>query len=164
MESFFLDPTKLWILFSFVVFVGIAYKMGKSSVLNVLDTRIADIRKNLEDAENLHVEAQELLAQYQRKHKDAVQDAENIIHKAQKQADEIKKQAEADLTASNKRREKQLKDRIKRMENAAIEEIRQYAAELALDATSQIVNDKLGKAANDALVDASIKEIGKNIK
>ncbi|MBX2833463.1 MAG: hypothetical protein KTR28_00670 [Micavibrio sp.] len=164
MMEFFLDGTKLWFLFSFVVFVIGAFKLGQSKVTGLLDSRIEEIRKRIEDAENLRVEAQELLAQYQRKHRDAVSDAQNIVRKAEQQAAEIRNKAEEELTDSIERRERQLKERLIRMEQDATEEIRRSAAELALNVTAEIINAKLDKKTNDNLIQDSIKEIGGNLR
>ena len=158
-----LQDTHVWFVISFLIFLGIAWKFGKDAVITLLDTRIEDIRKNIQDAENLRVEAQELLAQYQRKHKDSLKDAEAIVKNAEAQAADIRKKAEEELEESIARREKQLKDRLKRMEQAATEEIRKYAANLALNATAEIVAAQLDKKTNEKLVDASIKDIDKSL-
>jgi F-type H+-transporting ATPase subunit b len=162
MDMEFLQSNYFWFNASFAVFLVIAYKFGKGAVISLLDGRIEGIRKEIESAESLRVEAQELLAQYQRKHKDAVKDAQAIVATAEKQAEEIRKKAEEDLNETVERREKQLQERLKRMEQAATEEIRQYAASLALDATAEIIAKELDKKTNEKLVDASIKGIAAN--
>lgn len=157
------DYALMWFFVSFFIFLAIAVKAGKGAIIKALDGRIEDIRKSIEDAENLRVEAQELLAQYQRKHKDAVKDAEAIVKNAEAQAADIRAKAEAELDEQLARREKQLQDRLKRMENAATEEIRQYAANLALNATAEIIANQLDKKTNEKLIDESIKEIGSSV-
>lgn len=159
----FLHDTHIWLVLSFVIFLALAWKFGKAAILGALDGRIETIRKDIETAENLRVEAQELLAQYQRKQRDALKDAEAIIETAKNNAEEYRKQAESELTEAMKRREKQLKERLKRMEQNAVQEIRQYAAELAIEATAQIITDKLDKDTNEKLVGQAIENIEKNI-
>ncbi len=159
----FLHDPHFWYNVSFAMFAVVAWKFGKNAVLELLDGRIEDIRKDIESAEGLRVEAQELLAQYQRKHRDAVKDAQAIVTTAEKQAAEIIKKADQDLQETALRREKQLQERLARMEHAAIEEIRQYAADLALNATAEIIAVQLDKKTNDKLVDNSIKGIGSNL-
>lgn len=156
------DPT-IWLLFSFLIFAGILWKFGKSALLSMLDARIKTIREELNAAENLRVEAQEMLAQYQRKHRDAVREAEKIIATAEKQAEDIRKKAEADLDETIARREKQLKERLERLQQNARDEIRQYAANLALEATAQIIAKNVDSRTNAELVDQSIRNIGKNL-
>lgn len=158
-----LADTYFWVTLSFLTFMFICWKMGKAAFLNLLDTRIEAIRDEIQTAENLRVEAQSLLAQYQRKHTDAVKDAENIVTTAKKQAEEIKIKAEFELEETIKRREAQLRERLVRMEEAAKEEIRQHAAALAISATTEIITEKLDKKASERLVSDSIKNVSGNI-
>lgn len=159
----FLYDTNVWYAVSFAMFAVIIWKYGKPAFLNYIDGRIASIREEIETAESLRTEAHELLAQYQRKHRDAVQEAEDIIQNAKDHAKEIKAQAKADIEETIARREKQLEERIARMEASAVEEIKTHTANLAIEATAEIIADKLDKKANQALVDLSIKEIGQKL-
>lgn len=162
MHDFIQDPTA-WLAVSFIIFIVILVKKGKGAFVKLLDSRIEGIREEIETAENLRVEAQELLAQYQRKHRDAVKEAEQIITDAQKRAEEITKSADAELKEIAKRREKQLEDRLSRLEQSAITEIQTYAADLAIKATTEIISDHLDKKSNDKLVDQAIKDLPQNI-
>jgi len=159
----FLVDSYFWYLVSFAMFAGIIWKYGKPALLNYIDNRIAAIREEIAQAESLRTEAHELLAQYQRKHRDAVNEAEGIIKNAQHHAKEIRAQAESEIEETIGRREKQLEERIARMEQSAIEEIKTHTANLAIEATASIIADKLDKKANQNLVDASIKNIGKKL-
>jgi F-type H+-transporting ATPase subunit b len=158
-----LHDTNAWVALSFIIFAFIVYKKGKPAILRMLDARIESIRNEIASAEALRLEAQELLAQYQRKHRDAMQEAKKIIENAQAQAAQIRKEAEADLAESMERKEKQLKDRVARLEQGAIAEIQKYAAELAIQATAEIITGKLDKKASDRLVDQAIKDLPSNI-
>lgn len=158
-----LHDSSIWLLFSFLIFAGIIWKFGKSALIAMLDSRIKTIGEELATAENLRVEAQEMLAQYQRKHRDAVREAEKIIATAERQAEDIRKKAEADLDETIARREKQLKERIERLQQNAKDEMRQYAANLALEATAQIIEKNVDSRINAELVDQSIRNIDKNL-
>jgi len=165
MMDFLLD-SQIWLIFSFLIFCGILWKYGAAALTGMLDKRITDIRKEIQTAEDLRVEAQELLAQYQRKHKDAISEAETIVKNAEKQAGEIRKQAEQDLKDDIARRAKHLTERLERMEESALAEIREHAANLAMDATAAIISAQMDKKAGDNLVDESIdslKSAAKNI-
>lgn len=159
-----LQDAHTWVLFSFLVFVAIMWKYAKDQILAVLDRRIETIRKEIERAESLRVESQELLAQYQRKQRDASEEAAEIIAAAHTHAAEIKKQAEKDIRDIAKRREEQLQDRLERMEKKAIQEIRTYAAELAVRATSEIIARQMDQKTNENLVEQSIRSVAGHIK
>ena len=159
-----LGDSTIWLLISFIVFAVIVWRAGRQAFINMLDKRIADIKQEIETAETLRVEAQELLAQYQRKHRDALKEAEGIIANAESHAEEIRKQAEADLKEIMARREKQLKERLERMEKTAAASIQRYAADLAIEATREIIAKQLDKKSNENLVDKAIKDVAANIR
>ena len=146
-----LEDSYTWLIASFLIFCFICYKFGKKAFLGLLDTRIQSIQKELETSESLRVEAQELLAQYQRKQRDAEKEAESIIARAEKNALQIRKDAEKQLSETLERREQQLKDRLEQMEQSAIQEIREHAANLAVQATRQIITEKLDKKEREKL-------------
>lgn len=154
-----LQDTTIWVLFSFIVFAVMAFKLGKAKILDALDGKIATIRKEIETAESLRVESQELLAQYQRKQRDAAKEAEQIINTAKEHSKEIEKKAKLELKEVMAKREQQLNERIKRMEKAAIAEIQAHAANLAVKATTEIITKKLDSKAGNKLIDQSIKNI-----
>lgn len=156
--EFFQNATN-WVLVSFVIFAIGFWKFGLKLLLGKLDGRIEEIRKEIETAESLRIEAQELLAQYQRKQRDAAKEAEAIVASAQKHAAEIQKAAEAELNELIARKEVQLKDRLQRMEDVALQDIKSYAAELAVKATAEIITKQMDEKTNARLVEQSIKTV-----
>ncbi len=161
--AFFNEATN-WVLISFVIFAIGFWKFGLKALLGKLDGRIAEIRKEIETAESLRVEAQELVAQYQRKQRDATREAEAIIAAAQKHAAEIQNHAESELNEMVARKEAQLRDRLKRMEEVALNDIKSYAAELSVKATAEIIAKQMDQATNDRLIEQSIKSIASQLK
>lgn len=159
----FLNNDYIWLIFSFLIFMYILVKFGKAAIANKLDGKIDAIRKDIKEAESLRVEAQELLAQYQRKQRDAESEAESIIAKAEQHALEIRKNAEKILAENLHRREIQMKERMAQMEEAAIQQIREHASNLAIQATAQIIADKMDKKGQDKLIDHSVEAVSKNL-
>lgn len=152
------DPT-LWLVFSFGIFVVLSFVFGRRSVLSMLDARIEKIRSDIAAAETLRGEAETLLTQYKSDLQNASVEADRIIARAKQQAEEIKAKAEQDFTETMKRREDMLKTRIEHMEQSAVEDIRRYAAELAVSATSEIIAQKLSQQSASNLTDESIRVI-----
>lgn len=158
----FHDPT-MWLLFSFAAFVILAFAFGRRSVASMLDAKIEKIRHDISAAEKLRAEAEALLTQYKSELQNASIDADRIIAKAKAQADDIRHKAEADFTETMARRESLLKTRIEQMERSAVDDIRRYAAELAVSATSEIISQKLSSQSADKLTDDSIRHIGEKL-
>jgi len=57
------------------------------------------------------------------------------------------------------RREAQLADRVERMKMAAISDIQKYAADIAIEATREIIIKEFDKKADKALTDDAIKSV-----
>lgn len=158
-----LQDTHVWYALAFIIFAAIFWQYGVPAVIKLLDQRIAEIKKDIETAENLRVEAQEMLAQYQRKQRDASSEAEKIIADAKKSAKQYQEKAEADLSEMMRRREQQLENRLERMEQQAMQEIQTYAADIAMKMAKDMITEKLDKKANENLVGQSIDNIEKYI-
>lgn len=159
-----LHDTGFWVAISFFLFLFIAFRLGRSSITQALDSRIAVIRTEIETAESLRVEAQELLAQYQRKQKDAENEAAEIIAYAKEHAEKIKAKAEEDLAESMARREAQLTERLARVEENALADIRLHAATLTTAAAEVIITQSLDGKAAETLMEKSIKDISGHLK
>lgn len=155
--------TGLWVAISFVLFAVVAYRLGKNSVLTMLDERINAVRQEIQTAESLRTEAQALLAEYQRKQQDAEKEAAEIIRHAEVNAERIRQEAEAALAETMNRREDQLAERLARLEKNAIAEIQSHAAELAVKATLEIILKTLDEKTNKNLIDESVRNLPKHL-
>ena len=143
-EGLLADP-HTWVLLSTFVFVVIAWVKGKQPLLNLLDTRTARIKHDLDEAARLRSEAEAVLADYQKKHRDAVATAQKIIDNAQESVVLMQKDAEAKLAENLKRRETLLLERIARAEAAAVQELRQQAADIAANAAGKLLAEAMDK-------------------
>ena len=152
------DPT-IWVVFSFVIFAALAFVFGRKSVTGMLDTQIDKIRNDISSAEKLRAEAEALLTQHQTNLKNASVEADKIIARAKQQAADIRAQSEKEFNETMSRREVMLKTRIEQMERSAIDDIRRYAAEMAITATTEIISQKMTKQSANNLVDNSIDQI-----
>ena len=151
------DP-HIWVLFSAILFAVVLWKKGRGPVLAMLDGRTAKIQSDLDEAARLKQEAQDLLADYQQKHKEAIITAQKIIEGAQESVALMQKDAEEKLTETLQRREALLLERIKRAEGAAVQELRFQAADIAAKAAESLLADAMGKRGSK-LVDEAIEEL-----
>ena len=121
--EFLNDPT-FWVLVAFMIFVVLATKPIYSLISDGLDKRTEKIRNDIEEAENLRKEAQDLLASYQRKQRDAMNEVEEIRNQAIAEADKILNQGRKNLEESIERRRKLALERIAQAETQAIDTVR----------------------------------------
>lgn len=158
-----LHDTNFWVLISFVIFIGVFLKYGKATALKSLDDKINSIKLELSHAENLRVQAQELLAEYQRKHKDALSEAEAIIADAKKHAETIRLKAEEDMARTQKRREAQLQEKLERIEQNARQDIESYTAKIIIDATRQIMTESMDEKSDKSIIENTLSTANKSL-
>jgi F-type H+-transporting ATPase subunit b len=149
----------LWVAVAFVAFFVVVWKPLRSTLIGGLDARADRIRKELEEAQRLREEAQSMLAEFQRKQRDAIQEAEAIVARAKTEAERLQREAKARLEADLKRREEQALQRIAQAEQAATHEVRAAAVDVALTATRRLLEQKLDEAAQARLIDEAIREL-----
>ncbi|OYQ32565.1 F0F1 ATP synthase subunit B [Niveispirillum lacus] len=153
------ESSTFWYAVAFVIFiVGVSRLAGKG-ILGSLDARSKRIADELEQAQKLREDAQAALAQFQRKQRDALKEAEAIVAQAREEASRIRAQAAADLDASLKRREQQAVDKIAQAEALALQQVRDLAVEIAVQATEKLLVQNVDEARNSVLVDAAISEL-----
>ena len=131
----FLQDPAFWAAVAFVIFIAATAKPISRLLTAGLDNRADKIRSDLEEAEKLREEAQDLLASYQRKQRDALAEAEAIIAHAGEEAERLAVQERDKLEAALERRQKQAIDRIAQAEAQALDLVRAKTVDVALDAT-----------------------------
>ncbi len=155
--------TNAWVAISFVVFVVLIVKAAGKKITASLDAKIVQIRTEIETADRLKKEAQELLAEFQQKQRDAENAAAKIIEQAKASALAVQQAAEKELGETMERREAQLSERLKRIEEKAIADIRAHAADLAIQATREIVTKSMDAGTSNNLVDQAIQSVSKHL-
>ncbi|MBC26157.1 MAG: F0F1 ATP synthase subunit B [Rhodospirillaceae bacterium] len=155
-----LDPTA-WVAVSFFLFVLAVFRPAKKAILSGLDKKIDQIKAEIEEAQELREEAEALLASYHRKQREALQEAEAIVSRAQDDATRLRREAEGSIEAALKRQEELATEKISQLEAAAISRIRNTAVEIAMDATEKVLGDRLTGKKGKELAENSIAELGK---
>ena len=151
---------EFWVAIAFVVFVLILlYYKVPALVAKSLDDRSEAIRKELDEARRLREEAQNLLADYQKKHRNVGQEADTILELARDEAEAFAQETRANLKDMLERRTRQAEDKIARAEAQAVDEVRAAAIELAVAAAEKILREKASGAGGVALIDQSIRDL-----
>jgi len=155
----FHDPA-FWVATAFVAFIGLLiYLKVPGMVGGALDKRADKIKSDLDEAESLCTEAQNLLATYQKKQRDTAKEADAIAAQAKEEAARILEQGRSRLEVSLARREKMAMDRIAQAEASAIDEVRTRTVEIAMDATLQIMKSSVTAGKANAMIKDAIAEL-----
>ncbi|HEV7371048.1 F0F1 ATP synthase subunit B [Arenibaculum sp.] len=157
------QSAEFWVAVAFVIFVVLAFRPARKAIVAMLDDRAERIRTELDEAQRLREEAQTLLAGYQRRQRDALKEAEDIISHARDEAERLRARAVEELDASLKRREAQALDKIAQAEAGAVQEVRNLTVDIAVAATGQLLARKIDAKASGRLVDQAIADLPKNL-
>ena len=157
-ESFFANP-RTWVGVAFVLFFVLFGRRLWATVAGMLDKRAADIRAELDEAARLRREAEAMLAEATHRRTQAIADAEALLVGARAEAARVAERAAAEAEAALKRREKMAQDRIGAAEKAALDEVRNTAAEVATDATRAVISQALSAETDGHLIDTAIQKL-----
>ena len=150
------DASMLVALAMVVVLIILAYKKVPSAIGKSLDTKIAAIRAQLDEAKALRAEAEALKAEYEARAAASQGEAAAMLERARHEAETIRAQAETDAAALVERRTRMAEDKIAAEERAALQQLRATAADAAARAAARLIAEGHGPAADKALVDQAI--------
>jgi F-type H+-transporting ATPase subunit b len=140
-------------------FILIAYLKVPGMLAGSLDERASNIKEELAEAKRLREEAQHLLAEYQRKRKEAEADAANIIASAEREAAALTAEAKVKTEEFVARRTALSEQKISRAEAEAISAVRSAAVDLAIAASEKIIAEKATAATKANLFNAAVGEV-----
>jgi F-type H+-transporting ATPase subunit b len=158
-DLFDVHGPEFWVLIAFIIFAGLIIWKARKALTGGLDARAVRIKAEIDEAQRLREEAQALLADYQKKQREAVGEAEAMLNQARDEAQRLREKAGAELDAALKRREQQALDRIAQAEQQALAEVRNLAADLAVAATRKLLVDTLDPAKAEAMVSDAIADL-----
>ena len=152
----FMRDAEFWVAVAFVIVIaGLFYKL-RGTATAALDERAAKIKSELDEAHRLREEAQSKLAEYQRKQRDALKEAEAIVAHAKVEAERVAAQAARDLEAAIERRRRLALEKIALTETKALAEVRNLAVDLAVAALRRVLAQDLDAPRRSALIDDAI--------
>ncbi len=158
---FYLDPT-FWVAVCVLLFLAVLVWKGAFKAMGTaLDDRADKIKAELDEARRLREEAQALLASYQRKQKEAEEQAEGIVQQARKDAESMAARSRAELKERLDRRAAQAEAKIATAEAQALAEVRAKAADLAVSAAEDLMKKNIGAGEHSSLIKEGIAGMGK---
>ncbi|MFW2349190.1 hypothetical protein [Qipengyuania sp.] len=159
-ELFGLAPFQIVSVAMFVLLL-IAFFGAKvhKTIAGGLDSKIAAIKEQLDEAKQLRAEAEALRREYADKIAGAEKDAEAMLINAQHEAEAILEKAEADSKAMVERRKRMAEDKIAAAEREAVEDVRNRAVNAATSASRKLIAEKHDADADKTLADKVIAGI-----
>lgn len=160
--SFLVQPgvgLMIWTLLAFGITLLILRKYAFPRIADALEKRRRAIEDSINAAERTRQEADELLSDYRKRLAEAREQAEDIVTRAQKAADNIEQESRQE---AGQTREKMLEDARKEIEletQRALAEIRKEVADLTVMATEKVARKSLDEADHKRLVEEALAEV-----
>ncbi len=155
--------TTFWVAVSFVLFIALlVYYAVPRKIIAALDKRAESIQQELTEARRLREEAQSILADYQRKQRDAEAEANDIIAQAEREARAYAQETRQQFEEMLNRRVQMADEKIARAEAQAIAEVRGRAVDASVEAAEQIISEKLDSEKARALIEQSVEQLKKH--
>ena len=155
----FMRDAEFWVLVAFVIAIAFLVYKAKGAITGGLDARSAKIKADIDEARRLRDEAQKTLAEYQRKQRDALKEAEAIVAFAKEEAQRVAAQAAKDLDAAVERRRRLAVEKIALEEAKALAEVRNSAVDVAIAALGRVLAQDLDGQRKSALIDDAIANL-----
>ena len=127
MSYLFQDP-KFWLLISFITFVILMIKPFKSMMIGGIDSKIEEIKLNINNSLETYNKAEEKLKDAEKQTRDLSNKVDDIISNARSQAESISKNIIEKTNQTIISKEKNSLDRIKQIELSAIQSIKSQAS------------------------------------
>lgn len=149
----------IWTLLIFGVTFMVLKKFAFPKIGEALDKRAATIRESLEAAEQQKEESDKLLADYRQRLTEAREQADEIVSKARKAAENTKSEATIEGQAKREELVDAARKDIEAEKARALDDIRKEVANLTILATEQVTRKSLDDAAHKELVEDALREV-----
>ena len=160
--NFLVSPSvglMIWTLIAFGLTFYLLRKLAFPRIQEALDKRQRAIEEAIEESERAKAEAAKLLQEYRERLREARTQAEEIVVRARKAAEEFERES---LEEGRKHREELLEQTRKDIQaetRRAIQEIRNEVADLTVLATEKVTRKTLDEADQRRLVEEALGEL-----
>lgn len=149
-----------YVALGFVVFVAIMMYLGvQHQIVGALDARIARVKKELSQAEELRAEAAKVLEGYKQKAAEARAEAQAIVAQAKAEAEMLAKETEQRMAEFVARRTKQAEEKIATAEAQAAADVKSAAADAAVRAAETVLKEQAKAGMGRELLARSVQEM-----
>ena len=148
-----------WVSISFFIFLGgLAYLKVPQKINNLLNSKIDEIKKELNEAEKLKVEAKDLLSDYENKIDKSKKETQQIINLAKKESEETILEKTKNFYQMLDARKKSAEQKIIQMKKNALKDIKDISAKISIEAVKHLIEKSVDKNKLEKLYEKSLDE------
>jgi F-type H+-transporting ATPase subunit b len=160
--SFLITPNvglMIWTLLLFGISMYILWKLAFPRISEALDRRQHAIEESIDHAERVRHDADELLAEYRERLREARGQAEDILDRARKTGEATERLAQENAEQRREQLMEQTRREIQTETRRAIQDIRREVADLTVLATEKVTRKVLDEEDQRRLVEDALSEL-----
>ena len=154
-----------WVAVSFFIFFGIlVYFKIPQKINELLNKLILDIKKEIDESEKLRNEAKNILENTQNKLNKADSESNEIINQAKKDSEKLVIEMNDKFHKSAEIKKRLTETKINQMKDAAIKEIKDTSARIAIESVKKVISTSVDKNKLDAIFEKDLEEAKTELK
>ena len=163
MDFSILDDATLWVGISFILFVVMVIRPLTSMFSKNIDIRISTLKKEIDEAKRLKIEAENLLNDHKEKEKKSTQYIEELKKQTKKEAKNIEEKIKKEIELAITRKEANYELIVKQMESNLKEKLKNEIMTKTLKFTQSRIEKNISEKHNNDFIDESLKKLPKQL-
>ena len=159
-----IDAT-FWVAISFFIFFGVLiYLKVPQKMNNLLSDQIKEIKKELDEAEKLKVEAKNLLSDYENKIDKSKKEVQEIINLAKKDSEKTILERTEKFHQTMESKKKNAEQKILQMKENALKDIKNISVKISVEAVEHLIKNSIDKNKLEKLYTNSLEQAKTSLK
>ena len=159
-----IDAT-FWVAISFFIFFGVLiYLKVPQKMNNLLSNQIKEIKKELDEAEKLKVEAKNLLSDYENKIDKSKKEVQEIINLAKKDSEKTILERTEKFHQTMESKKKNTQQKILQMKENALKDIKNISVKISVEAVEHLIKNSIDKNKLEKLYTKSMEQAKTSLK
>jgi len=154
-----------WVAVSFFIFLGILiYLKVPQKINNSLTDQINEMKRELNEAEKLKIEAKNLLSNYEDKIDKSKKETQKIINLAERDSEKtiLEKTEKFHQTTENKK--KSTEQKIVQMKENALKDIKNISVKISMETVENLIKNSIDKDKLEKLYTKSLEQTKTSLK
>ena len=148
-----------WVAVSFFIFCGgLIYLKVPQKINNSLTNQINEIKKEIDEAEKIKVEAKNLLSNYETKIDKSKKETKTIINNAKKDCEKIILEKTGKFHQLMEDRKKNAEQKITQMKENALSDIKNISIKISIQAVKNLIKNSIDKNKLEKIYTKSLEQ------
>ena len=159
-----IDAT-FWVAISFFIFFGVLiYLKVPQKISNSLTDQINEMKKELDEAEKLKIEAKNLLSNYENKIDKSKKETREIINLAKKDSEKTILEITKKFHQIIENKKKNAEQKIVQMKENALKDIKNISVKISMEAVEHLIKNSIDKSKLEKLYIKSLEQAKASLK